>query len=149
MHEHTFPIWYFSPIQVPIELPRTVFPIAIPANGWPYKFRSRNTTGSSFSTRFWPFVLSTTYPNIWTFWFLGILSNLGASSNFTWKYADTASAACSSQAGNLATTSIIFAAVIWEADEPCSVKTAQASESSFTMSPPEHDSAFVLLQFWF
>ena len=48
---------------------------------------------------------------------LRILSNLGPSSNFTWVYADTASAACPSQAGNLAMTSITFAAVICDADE--------------------------------
>ena len=52
----------------------------------------------------------------------GILSNLGASSNFTWVYADTASAAC--QSGNLAIRSTTFTAIIWDADEPCSVKTA-------------------------
>ena len=55
----------------------------------------------------------------------GILSSLGASSSFTWDQADSASAACPSQPGNLALTSIIFfAAVIWDADEPCSVNTA-------------------------
>ena len=57
------------------------------------------------------------------------------------------SAACPSQLGNLAITSVIFAAVIWDADEPCSAETAWAPESSFTMSPQEHDSAFVLLIF--
>ena len=65
----------------------------------------------------------------------GILSNLGASSNFPWVYADIASAACPSQSGHLAMTSITSAAVIWDADEPCSVKTALALESSFTKSP--------------
>ena len=46
------------------------------------------------------------------------------SSIFTSVLADTASAACPSQPGNLATTSMIFGAVIWDADEPCSVSTA-------------------------
>ena len=41
---------------------------------------------------------------------IGILSNLGA--------------ACSSQSGNLAITSITIAAIIRNADEPYSVKTA-------------------------
>ena len=63
----------------------------------------------------------------------GILSNMGASSIFTKVYADTASAACPSQSSSLAMTSITLAAVIWGADEPCSVKTALAPESSFTM----------------
>ena len=48
---------------------------------------------------------------------LGIFNNFGASSIFTWACAVTASAACPSQPGNLAITSIIFAAVIWDAPE--------------------------------
>ena len=63
----------------------------------------------------------------------GISSNLGAPFNFIRVYADPASAACPSQSGSLAI--ITFAAVICDADEPCSVKTARAPESSFTMSP--------------
>ena len=59
----------------------------------------------------------------------GILSNLGAYSNFTKVYADIASAACPSQAGCLAMTSITFAAVIWDADEPCSVKKLRRLQS--------------------
>ena len=50
-------------------------------------------------------------------------------------YADTASAACLPQSGNRAVASIAFAAVICEADEPCSVKTAWAPESSLTNRP--------------
>ena len=50
--------------------------------------------------------------------------NVEASSIFLWVYADTASAACPSQSGNLAVTSMTFAAVTWDADEPSSVKTA-------------------------
>ena len=74
-----------------------------------------------------------------------ILSNLGASSNFIWVYVDTASAACPSQSGNLAITSITSAAVIWDAEEPCSARTAWAPESSFYNVTTEHDSAFFLL----
>ena len=51
----------------------------------------------------------------------GILSNLGASSSLTCVYTDTA---CPSQSGNLAITSTTFEAVIWDAEEPCSVNTA-------------------------
>ena len=50
--------------------------------------------------------------------------------------------------GNLDMISMIFAAVICDADEPCSVKTAWAPESSYTMFT-EHECAFVLLKFWF
>ena len=106
-----------------------------PASGCPYKFRSRRTTESSMSAQ------DSGHPcrgrrihksGLSDF---GFLSNLGASSSFTCVYTDTASAACPSQSGNLAITSISFAAVIWDADEPCSEKTAWAPESSFTMSP--------------
>ena len=51
-------------------------------------------------------------------------SNFGASSIFTWVQADIASAACPSQSGCRAMTSITYAAVICDADEPCSVNTA-------------------------
>ena len=64
---------------------------------------------------------------------------------FTRVYADIASAACPSQSGSRAITSITFAAVICDADEPCSVNTAQAPESSFTMSPR---STTLPLYFW-
>ena len=49
--------------------------------------------------------------------------------------AGTASSACPAYPSNLAKKSIILAAVICEADDPCSVKTAHAPESSFSMSP--------------
>ena len=41
-----------------------------------------------------------------------IFNNLGASSILTWVQADTASAACPSQLGNLEMISMTFAAVI-------------------------------------
>ena len=55
---------------------------------------------------------------------LGIVKNFGASSIFTWVQADAASAACPSQPGNLEMISMTFAAVICDADDPCSVNTA-------------------------
>ena len=56
-------------------------------------------------------------------------------------------AACPSQSGSLAMTSITVAAVICDADDPCSVNTAEAPESSFTMSSSKYDSIFVLTEF--
>ena len=50
----------------------------------------------------------------------GILTNFGVFHI----QADTASAACPAQSGGLAMTSITSAAVICDADEPCSVNTA-------------------------
>ena len=50
--------------------------------------------------------------------------------------ADTASGACPAHPGSLAIiTSTTFTAVIWDADEPCSVKTAHTPESFSTVSP--------------
>ena len=66
---------------------------------------------------------------------LGIFNNFGASLIFTWVKADTASAACPAQSGSLEMISMPFAAVICDADEPCSMSTAQDPESSFTISP--------------
>ena len=54
----------------------------------------------------------------------GILNSFGASSIFTWVSADTASAACRAQPGSLEMISMTFAAVICDADDPCSVNTA-------------------------
>ena len=53
------------------------------------------------------------------------------SSILTWVSADTASVACPSQPGNLEMISMTFAAVIWDADDPCSVNTTDDPESSF------------------
>ena len=64
----------------------------------------------------------------------GIFNNVGASSTLTWVLADTAYAACPSHPGSLEIMSMTFAAVICDADDPCSVNTAFAPESSYTMS---------------
>ena len=44
---------------------------------------------------------------------------------FTWVQADTASTACPAHPGTLEMISMTFAAVICDADDPCSVNTAQ------------------------
>ena len=71
--------------------------------------------------------------------YLGILTgnfnDVCASSILTCVKADTASAACPEHPGSLDIVSMTFAAVIWDADDPCSVNTAYEPESSFTMSP--------------
>ena len=65
----------------------------------------------------------------------GIINNVGASSILTWDKTDTASAACPAHPGNLDIMSMTFAAVIGDADDPCSVNTAYEPESAITMSP--------------
>ena len=47
MHTQAFPIRYFFPIPVPTTLFSNGLSHKRPASGWPYKFRSRATTGSS------------------------------------------------------------------------------------------------------
>ena len=119
------------------------------SNRTSFYFRSRSTTRSSMFAK--------DFGHLFRGWRIhtsghcdfGILSNLGASSIFTWVYADTASASCPSQSGNLAITSITFVAVIWDAHEPCSVKKKNiSSRIIFHNVTTEHDSAFVLLKFW-
>ena len=74
-----------------------------PASGWPYKFRSRRTSGSSMVDQDFCHLSWKTSPNVYGHSdFVGILSNLWASSIFTWVYVDAASAACPSQSGSLA-----------------------------------------------
>ena len=53
-----------------------------------------------------------------------IFNNFGASSILPGYQADTASAACPAHPGSLDMISMTFAAVICDADEPCSVNTA-------------------------
>ena len=55
------------------------------------------------------------------------------------------SAASPEHPGSFSMTSIIFAAAICDADDPCSVNTAYDPESFFHKVTSENDSAFVLL----
>ena len=130
----TFPIRYFSHPSFN-RVSSNCISHSNPANGCPHRFRSRSTTGSSMFAHDLGHVCRGRRINTSGHSDFGILSNLGASSSFTWVYADTVSAACPSQSGSLAMRSITFPAVIWDGDEPCSVKNAKAPESSFTMSP--------------
>ena len=106
-----------------------------PAKGWPYKFRSRGTTGSSILDHDFGDLCRGRRIQMSGHSDLGIFNNFGASSIFTSVSADTASAACPAHPGSLDMISMTFAAVIWDADDPCSVNTAQDPESFFTMSP--------------
>ena len=54
----------------------------------------------------------------------GIFNNFGASSIFTWEKADTASAAGPAHPRNLDMISMTVAAIICDADDPCSMNTA-------------------------
>ena len=110
------------PIQAPIEPLRTVPSTSDQQVGVRFNFRSRGTTRSSMLDQDFGHLCRGRRIHTAGHSDLGILSNLGASSIFTDVWADTASTACPSQSANLATTSITFAALIWNADEPCPQK---------------------------
>ena len=107
------------PTQMPTELPRTVIPTLVQQVG----VRTNLAHDLGHSSRGRRLQIS------------GRWNPEQSGSIFTWVYADTASAACPAHPGSLAMASIGFAAVICDADEPCSVKTAWAPETSFTLSP--------------
>ena len=114
-----------------------------PASGCPYKFRSEPQGLQCLTMTL--AICQKRYPCVWTFWLRERWAIFGASSIFAWVSVDTASAACPAQSGSLALTSITFAAVIWDADEPCSSNTAYGPGSSFYNVTSEHDPVFVLL----
>ena len=98
------------PIPVPQEPPQIVFSHKRPASGWSYKFRSRVTTASSTFDQDLGHLCRGRRIHMSGHYDFGIFNNLGASSIL--------------QSCSPAVTSITFAAVICEADDPCSVNTA-------------------------
>ena len=109
-----FSAWYFSSIHVQLTFSNYA---SNAATGWPYRFRSRGTTGSS-----------SVGPRCWHFCVVVDVSR--CLDTLTWVQADTASAVC-----GLTLTPITFAAVICDDDGPCLVNAAHEPESPFTMSP--------------
>ena len=89
----------FSSIHVLIGLSQIAFPIIVHAKGWPYRFRSRGTTGSSILDHDFGHLCRGRRIQMSGHSDFGIFNNLWASSIFTWVLADTASAACPSQPG--------------------------------------------------
>ena len=84
-------------------------------------FRSSCTTGSGIFLMILAICVVEDVPYVWTFCSRNF-DQSGEHPSILHEYkADTASAACPSQSAYLAITSITFATVIWDADEPCSV----------------------------
>ena len=69
---------------------------------------------------------------------------LGASFILTWVFAHTASAACPAHPGSPEIMSMTSAAVICDADDPCSVNTAYDPESSFHNVTSEYNSTLCI-----
>ena len=114
----------FSPSHVSIGFSQIAFPITV----LPKDDRTDSFQEERLGLPYWTMILAICVVvdeskcldiPIWEF--SVILEHL---SFFTWVLADTASAACPSQPGSLEMISMIFAAVICDADEPCSVNTA-------------------------
>ena len=96
-----------------------------PTKGWPYKFRSRGTTGSSILDHDFGHLCRGRRIQMSGHSDFGIFNNLWASSIFTWVCADTASAAwtCTHwQSGNDIPYHFQPSCVML--NDPCSVKTA-------------------------
>ena len=79
-----------------------------PAKGWPYRFRSRGTTGSSILDHDFGHLCRGRRIQMSGHSDLGIFNYWRASSIFTWVQADTASAACPEHPGNLEMISMIL-----------------------------------------
>ena len=108
-------VLFFHPC--PVELFEECFTPVIRQLVWPYRFRSRGTTGSSdVGPCFGPFCV--------------VVDVSRCLDTLTWVQAGTASAVC-----GLTITPITFAAVICDADGPCLVNAAYEPESTFTMPP--------------
>ena len=118
-----------------------------PAEGWPYRFRSRGKTGSSIVDHYLGHLRFGWRIQISGHSDFEIFNNFGASSISTWEKADTASAACPAHPGSLDMTSMTFAAVICDADARplyfwCSVSNSaffkwqmSISEANWTFAP--------------
>ena len=133
--QKSIPNWKLSPNRILIRFSQIAFSHNSPAKGWPYRFRSRGKTGSSILDHDFGHLCRGRRIQMSRHSDLGIFYNFGAYSIFTWVQADTASAACPAHPGSLDLISMPFAAVICDAEEPCSVNTAWDPESSFTISP--------------
>ena len=132
LNEHTFPVWDFLHPSSN-KACSNCLSHNNPANGWPFKFRSRGTTGSPIFLHDFGHLCreKRSQPSgnsdfgffqTWT------------SSNFTWVLADTASLACPAHPGSLEITSRTLAPDMCDAEDPCTVKTSHEPQSFSTTS---------------
>ena len=141
-------------VRFPIQIPTRTFSNCLshksPASGCPFKFRSRRSTGSSICLHDFGHlcrgrrIQKSGHSDFGIFQHYGrILQILLECTRILHQ-----SVACSSQSGYLGITSITFAAVIWDADEPCSVKDALAPESFFCHVATEHRLCLCTSEIW-
>ena len=130
--QQDIPITVLLSIQVPSQLPQIVFPTRGQQGGTVQISFKRKPLGLQRLTMIWAICV---VEDVSVHLDLEFFATLERPPFFTWVSADTASAVCPAHPSNLAITSTICAAVFCETDDPCSVNTAYAPESSFTMSP--------------
>ena len=132
MYKETFPIGNFFSNCAAIGSTQIAFPIIVLPKDDHAHFVQEERHGSSILDHDLGHLCRSRRIQMSGHFAFEIFNNLGAFSIFNWVQADTASAACPTQPGSLEMISMTFAAVICDADDPCSVNTACAS---FTMSP--------------
>ena len=84
MNEETFPIWKHSPNRTSIGSSQIAFPIIVLLKGWPYRWRSRGTTGSSILDHDLGHLCRGRRIQMSGHSDFGFFNNLWASSIFTW-----------------------------------------------------------------
>ena len=116
-----------------------------PAKGWPYRFRSRGTTGSSMLDHDLGHLCRGRRIQMSGHSDFGTFNDLGASSIFTWVSADTASAGCPAHPGSLEKMSMTFAAVILRCWRSLFSEHCIRTRVVFYNITAENNSTFVLL----
>ena len=114
----TYPKPYF------IERSQMAFPTVVLPEDDHYRFRSRGTTGSSILDHDLGHLCLGRCMQFSGRSDFGVFNNVGASSTPTRVQTGPASVACPADPGSLAITSIPYAAVTCDADDPCSKNTA-------------------------
>ena len=114
----------FSPSHVLIGFSQIAFPITVLPKDDDTDFAQEERLGLPYWTMILAICVLVDESKCLDIPILEFSSSFGASSIFTWVLADTASAACPAHHGSLDMISMTFAAVICDADDPCSVNTA-------------------------
>ena len=130
--------------RVPIERPQSVFPTSGQHVGVRANVFSRGTVGPSMSARDFGHLCRGRRIHTSGHSDLGILSNLGASSIFTWVWRDTVAAACPAQSSSLTTTSITFCSCHFRSRRSLFCKYCISTWVVFRNVSSEHDSSIAI-----
>ena len=140
MHEQAFPIGNLLPTVLQKDFSNCLSHYS-PAKGWPHRFRSWGTTGSSILDHDLGHLCRGRRIQMSGHSF----QNFGCIFLFTWVSADTAPAACPAQPGSLEMISMTLAAVICDADVPCSVTIVHKTQNRLYNITSECNSTLVFL----